>query len=191
MKMGMSRPPNFWTLFAQALELSAARRSIVAFIPWWLLICCVSPGVAVHFMGSLARPLTAESGAVTMSAIAVVGGFFGSVSVAAMVQVQRMVSEYPFSSYLREQKLFDLFLFWPQFTLLAQICLIILSTLGAATVRLYDLGEFNRYIIAINVGLLIYVCTKTWRLVDLIRFLTWHYEEYQRLLAEERAARKS
>ena len=43
------------------------------------------------------------------SAIAVVGGFLGSVSIATMGQVQKMASEYPFSSYLREQRLFDLF----------------------------------------------------------------------------------
>jgi|HubBroStandDraft_4_1064222.scaffolds.fasta_scaffold29935_3 hypothetical protein len=184
----MSSPPNFWALFAQALELSASRRSIIAFLPWWLLLCCVFPAVAVYLMGSLLRPSIPDSGAVTMSAIAVVGGFFGSVSIATMTQVQRMASEYPFSSYLREQRIFDLFLFWPQYTLLTQICLIVISTVGAAAVRMFNLGEVDRYIVATDIGLLIYACTKTWKLVDLIRNLTWHYEEYQRLLAEQRAS---
>jgi hypothetical protein len=103
-----------------------------------------------------------------------------------MGQVQKMASEYPFSSYLREEGVFDLFLFWPQFALLTQIALILFSTVSAATVRLFNLDNFNQYIIAVDVGLLIYVCTKTWNLVELIRRLTWHYEEYQRLLAEHR-----
>jgi hypothetical protein len=185
----MSSPPNFWALFAQALELSAAKRSIIAFVPWWLFVCCLSPVATIYFCGSLLRPHIQDTSAVTVfSAIAVVGGFFGSVSIATMGQVQRMASEYPFSSYLRELGLFDLFLFWPQFTLLTQICLILGSTFAAAIVRLYDLDDFNQYIIAMDVGLLVYVCTKTWNLVDLIRKLTWHYEEYQRLLAEHRAS---
>lgn len=185
----MSGPPNFWSLFAQALELSASRRSILAFCPWWLILCCVVPVGIVYFSGPFLRGQIPDSSAVTVfSSIAVVGGFFGSVSVATMGHVQKMASEYPFSGYLREQKLFDLFLFWPQFTLLAQICLVLLSTLAAVAVRLFDFDLLNKYLIAVDVGLLIYVCTKTWNLIDLIRNLTWHYEEYQRLLAEHRAA---
>ena len=122
-----------------------------------------------------------------MSAIAVVAGFFGSVSIATMGHVQRMASEYPFSSYLRAKNTFDLFLFWPQFTLLLQICLILFSTFAAVFVRLFDFDHFNKYIIAVDFGLLVYVCTKTWNLIELIRNLTWHYEEYARLFAEERA----
>jgi hypothetical protein len=95
-----------------------------------------------------------------------------------------MASEYLFSGYLRDEGLFDLFLFWPQFALLTQIGLILFSTLAAASVRLFNLDSFNQYLIAVDVGLLVYVCTKTWDLVELIRKLTWHYEEYQRLNAE-------
>jgi hypothetical protein len=185
----MSSPPNFWALFAQALELSASTRSVRAFIPWWLLICCLLPIAGIYEFGPWLRSVVPENDAVTMSAIAVVGGFFGSVSIATMTQIQRMVSEYPFSDYLRELKLFDLFLFWPQFTLLLQISLIVFSTLGAATVRLLSMNDLDRYAIAVDIGLLIYVCSKTWKLVDLIRQLTWHYEEYQRLLAQHRASK--
>ena len=123
------------------------------------------------------------------SAIAVVAGFFGSVSVATIGQVQRMISEYPFSSYLRQEKLFDQFLFWPQFTLLLQISLLLVSTSAAVLTKLMDCEYLNKYFIAVDVGLLIYVCTKTWNLVDLIRQLTWHYEEYNRLFREHEAGR--
>jgi hypothetical protein len=183
----MSGSPNFWTLFSQALELSASKRSIMAFIPWWFLVCCALPVLLVYLIGPLLRPIGSDSAAVTMSAVAVVGGFLGSVSIATMTQVQRMASEYPFSSYLRELHVFDLFLFWPQFTLLTQISLILFSTIGAAAIRAFNLDNFSGYIIVADIGLLVYVCTKTWRLVDLIRNLTWHYEEYQRLLAEQQS----
>lgn len=184
----MNRPPNFWALFAEALRLSASTRSIRAFVPWWLITCGLAPVIATVLLGPWLRSSVPDSSAVTvLSAVAVVGGFFGSVSIATMGQVQRMASEYPFSSYLREEKLFDLFLFWPQFTLLMQICLILFSTFAAAFVRLLDVDEFNKYLIAVDVGLLVYVCTKTWNLIELIRNLTWHYEDYGRLLAEHRA----
>ncbi len=80
-----------------------------------------------------------------------------------------MISEYPFSSYLRDEKLFDQFLFWPQFTLLLQIFLLLASTSAAVLTRLMDYDYLNKYFIAVDVGLLTYVCTKTWNLVDLTR----------------------
>ena len=185
--MRMNKCPNFWTVFAAALGLSTESRSGLAFFPWWLLSCCIVPVGAIYLVSSLLRSQVTEANAVTVfSAVAVVAGFFGSVSVATMSQVQRMVSEYPFSDYLREEKLFDQFLFWPQFTLLLQISLILISTIGALVVRLVDLDYLNKYFIALDVGLLIYVCTKTWNLVDLVRRLTWHYEQYNRLYNEQK-----
>jgi hypothetical protein len=190
--MSMDKCPNFWTLFAEALGLSATRRSGFAFVPWWLVICCALPVGLVFFVSSSLRSQVSETNAVTIfSAVAVVAGLFGSVSVATIGQVQKMASEYPFSSYLREEKLFDQFLFWPQFTLLIQITLILISTCGALALRLIDLDHMNKYFIALDVGLLIYVCTKTWNLVDLIRRLTWHYEHYNRLYNEQKALAKA
>jgi hypothetical protein len=184
----MNSCPNFWTLFAEALQFSAARRSILAFLPWWLALCCAVPCVVIFFLSSSLRSQIPDSSAITVfSAVAVVAGFFGSVSVATIGQVQKMVSEYPFSSYLREEKLFDQFLFWPQFVLLLQIFLILISTCAAVFTRLVDFDYLNKYFIVVDFGLLFYVCTKTWNFVDLIRRLTWHYERYNRLLKEHQA----
>jgi multidrug transporter EmrE-like cation transporter len=108
----MNSAPNFWELFAEALKLSASKRSIRAFAPWWLIVCCVAPAASVYFLSASLRAQISDSNAITvLSAVAVVGAFFGSVSIATMGQVQRMASEYPFSSYLREEGVFDLFLF--------------------------------------------------------------------------------
>lgn len=185
--MPVDKCPNFWSLFAEALQLSATNRSVWAFVPWWLLVCCGVPCLLIFYFGAFLRSAIPDANAVTIfSAVAVVAGFFGSVSISTITQVQKMASEYPFSDYLREEKLFDQFLFWPQFTLLLQISLILLSTLAATLTRLVDYDIFNKYLIAIDVGLLFYVCSKTWNLVDLIRNLTWHYEQYNRLYQEEK-----
>jgi len=187
----MEGPPNFWTLFAEALHLSASRRSILAFVPWHLFLCLLAPLAVVLFSSSLVRQKILDGDAVTvLSAIAVVAGFFGSVSVSTIGNVQRMVSEYPFSSYLKEEHLFDQFLFWPQFTLLLQIFLLLFSAVAAVVIRMFDISFWSKYVIAVDIGLLFYVCTKTWNLVDLMRRLTWHYEEYNRLYKEFRDQNK-
>jgi hypothetical protein len=184
----MNECPNFWTVFSEALGLSAARRGVFAYVPWWLALCCGGPVVVVFWLGSSLRPQITDTNATTVfTGIAVVAGFFGSVSVATIGQVQRMISEYPFSSYLRDVRAFDQFLFWPQFTLLLQIFLLLASTSAAVFTRLMDYDQLNKYLIAADVGLLVYVCTKTWNLVDLVRQLTWHYEQYNRLSREYQA----
>src|SRR5262249_46596989 len=151
--------PNFWELFAAALRLSASKRSIWAFAPWWLVVCCGVPIVSVYFFSSVARSQITDTNTIAiLSSVAVVGAFFGSVSIATMGHVQRMASEYPFSSYLRDEELFDLFLFWPQFALLSQLFLILFSTCCAVLIRIWDFDQANKYIIALDVGFLIYVC---------------------------------
>ena len=97
-----------------------------------------------------------------------------------------MVSEYPTSSFLKEEKLFDKFLFWPQYTLLFQIGLLLISVIAAVSVRVIGQNSWNKYAIAFDVGLLIYVCTR-WHLIDLIRKLTWHHEDYNRQSKEYNA----
>lgn len=177
----MSKPPNFWEVFAQALELSATIRSWRAFFPWFLILCIATPLALVYAGNWLFGIKIADDGAITiLSSVAVAAGFFGSVSIATLGQVQRMVSEYPFSSFLKEEKLFDKFLFWPQYTLLFQIGLLLTSVIAAVSVRVIGDVSWNKYAIAFDVGLLIYVCTKTWHLIDLVRKLTWHYEDYNR-----------
>ena len=185
-----NRPPNFWAAFAEALRISATRRSILAFIPWWLLVCCLVPVAVIHISAPYTNEQISGANAVTvLSAIAVVAGFLGSVSIATIGQVQRMVSEYPFSGYLRDEGLFDQFLFWPQFTLLLQIGLLLVSTISAVTMRIINLDDWNKYVLAVDIGLLFYVCSKTWNLIDLVRKLTWHYEDYNRTLKEHQAER--
>lgn len=178
-------PKNFWALFAEALELSASQRSFRAFIPWWLFITAICPVIAGYMFSWCFRGIiTDATAAQILASIAVVAGFLGSVSIATATQVQKMASEYPFSSYLRDEKIYDTFFFWPQFTLLLQITLIVLATFSAITIRLINLGQFNNLIVLFNAGLLFYICTKTWKLVELVRTLSWHYEDYTRQLAE-------
>ncbi len=78
----MNECPNFWTVFAEALGLSAARRGLLAYIPWWLLLCCAVPVLTIFLLSHSLRSQITDSNATTVfTGIAVVEGFFGSVSV--------------------------------------------------------------------------------------------------------------
>lgn len=190
--MTKNKPPNFWQCFSDALRQSAGERGIRAYIPWWLFLSSALLPGAVYLWPSVIGNVEDGASIALLAAIAVVGGFLGSVSIAAITQIQKMVSEYPFSDYLKEERLFDVFLFWPQFVLLFQIAQIIISTVSAVAVVVIKSPQWNLYLLGFNIGFMFYVTSKTWGLLEIIRILTWHYEDYFRLKAEaEHAARAS
>ena len=113
-------------------------------------------------------------------------GFLGAVTVAALTHIQSVASKYPFSDYLKEEKLFDQFLFWPQFVLSIQIVHILFSTISAVSVLFINVPSTVLIIIAFNIGFTFYVVTKTWQLVELIRQLMWHSADYKKLYEENK-----
>ena len=180
--------PNFSESFAGAIKKSARQRSWGAFVPWWLMICIFGPILAVYFLSfSIFIETDKNIVLVLFSSFAVVGGFLGSVSVASMAQIQKIASEYPFSDYLHQEKLFDSFIFFPQLILLMQILFIIYSSISMSIILTGVNTNIINYLIFIGLGYMVYITTKTWALLDLIRILTWHYEEYTRLYEEEKS----
>jgi hypothetical protein len=171
------KPPNFWRLFARALGTSAGERSFTAFIPWKLAILTATPIAATYFARSCVVVPDISVSVTITSAIAVVGGFLGSISLSTSSYVQKMVSDYPFSDYLREEELFDQFLFWPQFTILIQIANILISMSAAVFIAVTGI-QMNNYILAACMGFMLYAIWRTWALVDLVRVITWHDERY-------------
>jgi hypothetical protein len=179
--------PRFWSSFAQALQISAQSRGFLAFIPWWLATCIVVPVVFGWLAGGFKLPILEIGQVVTiLAALAVISGFLGSVTVAALTHIQSVAAKYPFSDYLKQESMFDQFLFWPQFVLLIQIVHILFSTVSAVSVLFIVSQPTLLTIIAVNIGFTFYVVTKTWQLVELIRQLMWHAAEYEKLYEEHR-----
>ena len=170
--------PNFAESFAKGIMRSAKRRSWLAFVPWWLGLCVATP--IVYLRSDSVFVFTDEHVnyiVVLFSSFAVVGAFLGSISISAMVQIQKVASEYPFSDYLRDEDIFDQFIFFPQYILTIQLIFIIYSCLSIMVVFSGIGFPLIKYFIFIGFGLMIYISTKTWGLLDVIRKLMWHYEE--------------
>lgn len=177
-----NRPPSFAQLVAREIERSASVRGWRAFIPWWFFVCLISPFIVEKYLGGyISKGISSSDAIAVLAAIAVVSSFMGSTSIALTAHLQKVVSEYPFCNYLKEENLFDSFLFWPQFVLLIQIISVFISIIGAILVVIFkDIFNFET-IILYSVFITIYSFEKTWKLIDLIRKATWYYELYQSL----------
>jgi hypothetical protein len=147
------------------------------------MLSVLLPMLLYHFFADGTLKISDDSSIIgALAAIAVIGAFLGSVSISAMTQVQQIVCEYPFSDYLKEEKVFDLYLFFPQFVLLMQLSLIIYSGLSSYCVVIGMVDTYKDEILLSNATLMLYVVTKTWGLVDLLREVAWHKQRYTQFL---------
>lgn len=174
--------PNFWESFAEGLVLSAKRIGVLAYIPWYLALCAgLSVTFAVALQFEFAPSVSATDAIAALSAMVIVGGLLIAVSVACMTQIYTSVADPQFGDYLKTEKVLDQFLFWPQLTLLIQI-IFVACAVASIFVSLTTDSVFIRLVtLSTTTGLLLYVATKTWNLVDTLRLLSWHRQEYESL----------
>lgn len=181
-------PPPFSQLLVREIERSVSRRGWRALVPWWLVLCLASPFVINFYFGdSLSPSIQAADSIAILAAMAVVSSFLGATSIALTAHLQKMVSEYPFCNYLKKEGMFDAFLFWPQFTLFIQIICVSVAIIFACAIGIFGALKYASLFIIITVFFTIYTFTKTWNLIDLIRIVTWHYEDYMSMFHNEGA----
>jgi hypothetical protein len=173
------RPPRFSHLFAKELMRSASRRGWRAFFPIVLILCVTTPIIISFFGKEYLNKNFAVADAITIiSSIAVIGSFLGASSVALTAHLQKIISEYPFANYLKSEGLFDSYLFWPQFVLLIQIVCTSICVIFNVVIGVFNLAWLSSHLIIFSLFIIMYAFIKTWQLIDLIRHVTWHYEDY-------------
>jgi hypothetical protein len=173
------RPPSFSELLASEILRSTKNRGWRAYFPFLLIVCLFAPGVLLYIYGERMNSKLSISDAVTiLSSISVIGSFLGAASVALTAHLQKIVSEYPFSNYLKSESMFDSFLFWPQFVLLIQIICTSLCIIFNVIIGVIGMPDISHYFIVYALFIMLYAFSKTWKLIDIIRIVTWHYEDY-------------
>lgn len=166
--------------FSEAVVLGIKRRMLWSLVPWYLLVCVSVPNYVVwHWYAEAAPLLRQRETLAVMSGVMVVGGLLSSVCVNLMREVFSLVSEQSFAKYLRKLGLFNQYIFWPQFTLFMQLFLMIYCVLVIAVFAIVPTAYLLPYLVATSFGGLIYVTTKTYNLVGMVRILVWHRQEYR------------
>jgi small-conductance mechanosensitive channel len=177
---------SFSEVFLSYLILDHQTRGMRAYAPWVLILCI---GIPVGFANFAFQKLHGSPSATALppvyAALLVVGGFLGAVSINIMGQTVGTVSEARFARYLKDIKAFDYFLFWPQMTLGIQLGLIATSLLSLISYFLAPSSRVTVYSTAVAFGLLAYSCIKTWSLIELLRQLAWHRQDYTAKLEDE------
>lgn len=181
------KAPKLSETFVKAIQLAYKRRGLRALLPWWFATCFGVPIFLVwQSAGLIETELAMNKGIHTVfAAFLVLGGFLGAVSINVMREVYSLVSEPKFADYLREEGLFDQYIFWPQFVLIVQMSFIVAAVICTTLVVLAPLKGAVLYFLAVTIGLLGYSMSKTLGLIDMVRTLAWHRSDYQKQYDEE------
>jgi hypothetical protein len=181
--------PNFWKSFGEALTLSAQRRGFLAYVPWFLAVNGAVAAVCILIATYRHASFSNSDSVAALAAMMVAAGFLGAVSVGCMNQIFSTLNDSEFAGYLQLVNAFDQFLAWPQITLLVQIAYFVGCAMGILAISIFD-ANFLRVIVLCTMGTLtFYVSNKTWRLVDLLRILAWHRQDFSAQLNEARTER--
>jgi len=185
--------PRFSHTLVEALQLGYRNRGLRALVPWLL---AASTGVptffADHVYAAIPTLATPAILAPVFAAFIVLGGFMASTSISLMGQTFTLVLEERFSKYAKDVKAFDIFIFWPQFALMAQLAFLLVCLTALSSYLLDSASLVTQRLVGLMLGMFVYALAKTFNLIDLVRQLAWYRRDYASSLEEELAeARKN
>jgi len=173
--------PTFTKSFFSNLRLEKSSIGMFAYIPYQFIILCVIPVLVIYFCDVRFYDTISDGDFINiLSSIIVFIGILAAFSISAMTQIQTISSDYPFSDYLVDIKLFDIFIFYPQYTFILQsiyMTVSIFMVFAHLSVPIFE--KYLDVMVTFNFGFALYVIYKTLGLVNLIRLLTWHYAKYK------------
>lgn len=182
-------PLSFFQSFLRTLDDAYVAIGARTYFPIVFVTTSIVPIGILLIFRELDRPFPADSFSMILAATMTVEGILASVSISAMVQIQQIASQYPFSDYLKQEKLFDSFIFAPQFAFVTQ-CLAAFACVISLLLTPFG-TELEMELVVICMGLFVYALIKTLGLVDMIRTLSWHYASYQIFLEEAKSTGSS
>lgn len=176
--------PRLSQTFVEALKLGFRQRGLLAFIPIVPSVVLIVPQFGSEYVLNFIINKGHISLGPILGSMIVMGGFLGSVSINVLTQIFSLLNHEEFSDFLKEEGVLDIYLFWPQFSFIIQMAFIFASVFGFVSWTVFDVNEWIIRIILFVFGLLIYASIQTLGLIDMVRTLAWHRQNYFRIKRE-------
>lgn len=181
----MAEQPGLIESIFKAKMLGYKHRGPISFVPVWLLALVVVPSILIYGFVDTSIAKTTDAIAISiLSSMIVIYGFFGAATVAALTQINEIATRFPFSDFLKQMKVFEIYTALPNYVFIVQIFSIIICCAFVVAINIID-EYINLYSIVICSGLTVYCCKMTIDLLNVIRGLSYHYAEYQKVMHEE------
>lgn len=180
----MADQPSLFSALIAARRLGQKNRGPIAFVPVRIIFLIVLPLGFYHlYVKRDILSINDQNLYSFISAVLVVYGLFGAATIQSIVQIQQITTQFPFSDFLKKQKVFDIYNALPLYVFLIDmasificcLCLIISSTIK---------DTYNGHILILLTCNMLYCAIITYDLLNVIRGLAFHTEEYNRLKFE-------
>lgn len=178
--MPASGAPKLSETFTEAIKLGFESKGLWTLVPWLLVptfaVCILVANIwRCEIFAILARPGFLN----VLGAMMVIGGLLSTVCINIMRETYAITGEKDFAAFLRKLNLFDQYLFWPQYVLLLQLSLVVYCLVVISAIVVFPTQTFVPYLVSCAFGFLFYVAVKTYGLVDMVRVLVWHRQDFR------------
>lgn len=181
----MADQPGIVESIIKARMIGYKHRGMISFIPVWFIAIVVLPSAVLYIFFDRIESVTTDATANSiLTSMLVVYGFFGAATVAALTQINELATRFPFSDFLKQMGVFEIYTALPNYVFFVQVFSIIVCCACIVSVNLIS-DQINIFSVVICSGLTIYCCKMTIDLLNVIRGLSFHYAEYQRIFHEE------
>lgn len=181
----MAEQPGLIESIFKARMLGYKHRGPISFVPIWLFALVIAPSILIYAFIDTSAAKTTDAIAISiLSSMIVIYGFFGAATVAALTQINEIATRFPFSDFLKEMEVFEIYTALPNYVFIVQVLSIVICCAFVLFINLIG-DDINLYSIAISSGLTVYCCKMTIDLLNVIRGLSYHYAEYQKIMHEE------
>lgn len=181
----MAEQPGLIQSIFKARMLGYKHRGPISFVPVWLFALVLMPSIVTYAFIDTSNAKTPDGTTITvLSSMIVIYGFFGAATVAALTQINEISIRFPFSDFLKEMEVFEIYTALPNYVFIVQVLSIIISCSFIVFINIFE-DSLNLYFVLICSGLTIYCCKLTIDLLNVIRGLAYHYAEYQKIMHEE------
>ncbi|NML73639.1 hypothetical protein HHL25_05805 [Rhizobium sp. S-51] len=181
----MAAEPTLLEAMIAARKLGYKQRGFISIFPIRIILLILIPSSFVLYATEPDEFMLPDGGTISvLSAMLVVYGFFGAATVAALTQINEIATRFPFSDFLKQQNVFSIYTALPQYVFIVEIFSIILCC-GLIIATSFCGDRINIYVVLISSGTTVYCCLVTIDLLNVIRGLSHHFSEYQKILHEE------
>ncbi len=180
-------PKSLPASFFELIEHSETKYGICAYIPLLFSVCCFLPLVIIEkYEFNFENKISSDEFVSFHTSLLVFSGIIAAFSISSINHIMNLTSKYPFSDYLMEEKLFNSFVFYPQFVFIIQCALAVFSVIFICSHFIFDFNEPNRFrLVLFSSGYAVYMIIRTVGLLGLMRLLNWHFARYEIMYNED------
>lgn len=135
----MAEQPGLVESIFKARMLGYKHRGAISFVPILFFALVLMPSILTYAFIDTSNSKTTDEIAISiLSSMIVIYGFFGAATVAALTQINEIATRFPFSDFLKEMNVFEIYTALPNYVFIVQVLSIVICCTFIVCINIFD-----------------------------------------------------